>query len=215
MNKHQIMFQPKAAARLLLLTLLALPILACDNYSGPTITVGDTEIKLLSPPGLIRVDGRNATVDSIFKKNYPSDSRILALFADEYNWEEVMDALDSQGPSMVRLKYFALMGTPKASTVQRIKKPDLDQRLKAGLQEQLEARGAEVLEAQPRYITLTADWTPPDGGSEMFVINSVVLVKGIIIELGIAGVGDSNSNRAQIERLALDWRDAYLAETKP
>jgi hypothetical protein len=201
-------------ALVLTLALLGAPNLACDRQSGPTITVGRTEIKLLEPQGLIRIDESHPQYLEVTKSLLQEPgTRVSALYVDPVIWEAYLDGLGPEGPS-VPLDFYAAMLTFEILDDMDINLKQFAAGIKEGSLAGFSARGAEVLADQPRYYTIRLGQADPDSGAEIRQVNSALVVNRKVLVLITDSWADSR-HRQRAEDIALNWRDAYLKQTQP
>lgn len=181
------------------LTFFAMPQAMADT----TVKIGQADILLTGPDGMIRVDGLDPKVDALMEQMQPDDSLLLSVYAEPVTWKNFKEAVNGAGTAST-LDYYAIVGSPKMLTEVSTSEADFVS-FKNILSEVF--KEAKLVDSQDRFMTYDMDLG--DGGR---MIGSAVLVQSRIVLLNLYS-SSANPYKEEAMNNALAWRDRYLAGT--
>ena len=183
-----------------------------------TAQVGGVALPLVTPAGMIRVDGQNAEADQALERLKLPGIVHLAFYAEQGAWTAFKDGLTQTGPPSL-LDYYAFVTTAETLADQDLSLTDFDffkTTTLGQLREMAEASDmVEIMGDGPRWLTYRMAMQKTEAGGRVTraeQITSYVLVQGKILTLTTTG-NDRNKFQDRFRSGALDWRDAYLQET--
>lgn len=202
----------RLAILFLVLALLGSPNLACDHDSGPAAAVGQSRIKLLEPEGLIRIGEESPHYrDLIDALGGESGNQILAFYTDPISWQAFTYAITPKGPT-VPLDFYAFIANSKDLGGRDFSEKEFTETTKNKVLPALSSSGARLLAEGSRYFTFQIDQKHPYNDEEYCLTMTYILVEKKLLTMV---VNASPTHRSRAEKVAQDWRDGYLKQTKP
>lgn len=181
--------------------------------SGLTASLGPARIKLLTPAGLIHIDGLEPRVDEILAAVRAPGAEILAVYAEPRTWREYLKGVNGLGPR-VSLDFYAYLAAPALPPEESVSPEDFERFKALTLQYGGELK---VLDDQPRCLTYQVALTRLNDNGRLVradQITTLILVEGKILTLNTFS-NDLNRAPSQFVPSALGWRDAYRELTRP
>ena len=176
------------------------------------VKIGETQVNLLNPSGLIRVDGSTERTDRALAEFGTEGVRTLSFYAEPITWQVYKKSLEEEGPSAI-LDFYAFINTPEDFVDEDLSPADFAE-LKGLI---LADQGLSSCEEGERHVTcrMNAPYVLADGRPGVIKgIVTFLLVNGKILNLNSFS-SDKNQFAEQFEPGALEWRDVYLEITKP
>lgn len=202
--------------------------------------LGDKIIELLGPAGFERVDWLDQDINIILAAFQPESCLTLAIYAEPAAWEKFYAEVYGRNPK--DLAYFASISTPAMfldenlsgpapdvirqifSSVRRLSEEEAARSVRRGSAALLEAGTLalapfDLIEGRENYVsfeTRLGTVQKNEEDEELFrehyrLIVSAVLVQGKMVLLNLYS-NRHNEPPEEARRLALAWRDAYLAK---